>query len=63
MQVIALRQSLLRWLLFLCDGIHAVACRVSGRRVLENPLVELLNAHCSLLLFLPVCSAAIFSRA
>jgi hypothetical protein len=63
MQVIAPRQSLLRWLLFLGVGIHAGACRVSGRRVLENPFVELLDEYCSLFWFLPVCSVALFCGA
>jgi hypothetical protein len=62
MQVIAPRQSLLRWLLFLGVGIHAVAFRVSGRRVPKNPFVELLDEYCSLRLFLPICSVALFYR-
>jgi hypothetical protein len=61
--VIALRQSLLHWLLFLGVGIHAVAFRVSGRRVPQNPFVELLDEYCSLRLFLPVCSVALIDRA
>ena len=52
--MIAPRQSLLRWLLFLGARIHAGACRVSGRRVPQNPFVELLDEYCSLFWFLPV---------
>jgi hypothetical protein len=61
--VIAPRQSLLRWLLFLGEGIHAVAFRVSGRRVPQNPFVELLDEYCLLRLFLPVCSVALIDSA
>jgi hypothetical protein len=63
MQVIAPRQSLLRWLLFLGEGIHAVAFRVSGRRVPKNPFVELLDEYCTVLFFLAIFAAALRRRA
>jgi len=63
MQVIAPRQSLSCVGFFLGVGIHACACRVSGRRVPQNPFVELLDEYCSLRLFLPICSVALFYRA